>query len=362
MIEKSVSLDEFVAEYQFWGDWEVAYTDKTHLQQDEANEYVKLGSISIDYNESASQTYPILPFTFQPVSGEQIENRFSELKDGEKQAGRARKIILDQLTDSLLRSGLVRPKLRLLKDGGIQDGFREIIEELSKHQYLILFVDTGAIRRGCVSFLHKILPKVSIWTVVPVFVMVEVQRQIGELNKIFRKIEEKQDKSHPGKCSILEQRPQVSCVSRELNYIKQWRPVEILTTLPEMLGQSNGQSKVDRLIIESVKNLKRDRGLHHGVYLMTSDKDMASLSALENVNSLYIGTSSLPNEVKSIRFDSQNRTFILSPVHYLLWDLAQVFSTIRVSNAILNRQYELVYYSNARDGFFAHDIMEIRES
>ena len=283
MIEKSVSLDAFVAEYQFWGDWEVSYTDKTHLQQGETDEYVKIGNIFIDYDEVISQTYPILPFTFQPVSGEQIEKRFSELRDGEKQAGRARKIILDQLADSLLRSGLVRPKLRLLKNGGIQDSFREIIVELSKHQYLILIVDTGAIRRGCVSFLHKILPGVSIWTVVPVFVMMEVQRQVGELTKMVRKIEEKQDKSHPGKCSVLEQRPQVSCVSRELNYIKQWRPVEILTTLPEMLGQSNGQSKVDRLIIESVKNLKRDRGLHHSVYLMTSDKDMASLAALEKV-------------------------------------------------------------------------------
>ena len=64
--------------------------------------------------------------------------------------------------------------------------------------------------------------------------------------------------SNPGKCGILEERPQVSCISQELNRIRQWRPVEMLTTLPEHLGQSNGESRVDRLIIESLKNLKRD--------------------------------------------------------------------------------------------------------
>jgi len=358
MNSRPVSLDEFIAEYRFWGDWEVSYTDKTHLPQDV---YVKLGDIAIDYDEPTTQDYPVLPFTFQPVTSEQIRSRFSELEDGQQQADRAKKIIRDQLAESVMRTGLLRPVLRLMQNHTIQTDFREVLNELSKHRYLILVVDTGAMRRGAVSFLHKTLPEVLIWTVVPVFVMTEVQRQVAELNDIRRKIAEKQGKPHPGKCGVLKKRPQVSCISRELNYIRRWRPVELLTAFPELLGQSNGQSKIDRLIIESVKNLKRERGLHQGVYLLTADKDMASLAALENLNSLHIGVPPLPDKVSSVRYDSQNQTLVLSPVHYLLWDLTQVFSTIQVGSSVLDRQYELVYYSKARDGFFAHDVMEIQE-
>ena len=141
------------------------------------------------------------------------------------------------------------------------------MKSLSEHSYLILVVDTSALRRAATSFLHKTLSNVLIWTVVPVFVMTEVQQQVSELNNIWRKITEG-TQPHPGKCDVLRRRPQVSCISRELNHIRQWRPVEMLTTLPEHLGQSNGQSKIDRLIIESVKNLKRDRGFHQGVYLL----------------------------------------------------------------------------------------------
>ena len=124
----------------------------------------------------------------------------------------------------------------------------------------------------------------------------------------------------------------------------------MLTTLSEHLGQSNGNSNIDRLIIESVKNLQRERGLHQGVYLITGDKDMASLATLENQGSLHIGVPPLPSEISSVRYDSHNERLILTPIHYLLWDLAQVFSTIRLDNK--KRKYELAYYSQARGGFF----------
>ena len=357
---RSLKLDEFIAEYRFWDEWEVSYTDGTHLQE---SEYVKLGDITIDASEEIARAYPILPFTFWPVTDEQIKCRFSEFPQGENQANRAKKVILDQLADSMVRTGLLRPQFCLMEDQTIEMGFREVMAKLSEHGYLILVADTGALRRGAISFLHKTLPDVLIWTVVPVFVMTEVQRQIYELNKRWRKIDEG-GQPNPGKCDVLKIRPQVSTISRELNHIRQWRPVEMLTTLDEhlgQLGQSNDPSRIDRLIIESVKNLKRDRGLHQGVYLLTGDKDMASLATLENQGSLHIGVPTLFSEISSVRYDSHNSRLVLTPIHYLLWDLAQVFSTIRLENKKLARTYELLYYSQAREGFFAHDVMEIRE-
>lgn len=357
MNSRSVTLDEFIAAYRFWGEWEISYTDGTHLPK---NEYVKLGDISIEASERTAQNYPILPFIFRSLTSQCIKSRFAKFCQEKGQANRAKEFIQDQLADSFVRTGLLRPEFCLMEEQSAIMEFREVMAKLSKQGYLILVVDTSALRRAVTSFLHKTLSNVLIWTVVPVFVMTEVQQQIKKLNDIWEETSRGAN-PHPGKCGVLKQRPQVSCISRELNHIRQWRPLEILTTLPEHLGQSNGNSNIDRLIIESVKNLKRDRGLHQGVYLITGDKDMASLATLENQDSLHIGVPSLPLEISSVRYNSHNERLILTPVHYFLWDLAQVFSTIRLENKELACTYKLLYYSQARGGFFANDVMEIRE-
>lgn len=385
MDSRSVKLDEFIAEYRFWGEWEVSYTDGTHLPEDE---YVKLGEIIIDAPEETAQNYPILPFLFLPTTDQEVECRFSELielllelsKEQEKanqpnatkkqkdrvnalnrQADtlkeQAKKVIGDQLADSMVRTGLLRPEFWLMEEQTIKTEFLEVMTELSKHVYLTFIVDTSALRRATTSFLHKTLSDIPIWTVVPVFVMTEIQRQAQELKKIWFS----KNKTELKNCKVLGMRPQVSVISRELNYIRQWRPLEMLTTLPEHLGQSNGISNIDRLIIESMKNLKRERGLHKSVYLLTGDKDMASLATLENQGSLHIGVPRLDTTVSSVRYDSHNQKLVLTPVHYLLWDLAQVFSTIRLESKEHSCKYELVYYSQASGGFFAYDVMEIRE-
>ena len=359
MDRRSLGLDEFIAEYRFSGEWEVSYTDETHLSEDE---YVKLGDITIDASEEIAQAYPILPFTFYPVSAQQIECCFSALaeKEQQKQAKKARvegalSVIPNQLADSLVRTGILRPEFCLMDEQTVEMQFREVMKRLSRFGYLTLVADTSALRQGVISFLHNTLRDVQIWTVVPVFVMTEVQRQAGALKKIWYG-----KRPQLKNCNVLGKRPQITAISRELNHIRQWRPLEMLTTLPEHLGQSNGESKVDRLIIESVKNLKRDRGLHRGVYLLTGDKDMASLATLEDQGSLHVDVPSLPKEISSVRYDSRNSRLVLTPIHYLLWDLTQVFSTIRFCNKELSCAYELVYYSKARDVFFAHDVLEIR--
>ena len=89
--------------------------------------------------------------------------------------------------------------------------------------------------------------------------MTEIQQQVYNLNEIWTESRGGTN-AHIGKCNVLEKRPQVSCISRELSHIRQWRPVEILTTLPEHLSQSNGNSRIDRLIIESMKISSRSVG------------------------------------------------------------------------------------------------------
>lgn len=355
MTKRSLKLDEFIAEYPFWGEWEISYTDGTHLKE---CEYVKLGELTIDASEGNARNYPILPFNFRPATDKQIKCHLSCISNGEMQTNQATKIIRDQLADSIVRTGLLRPEFCLMEEQTIEMNYLKVMRNISKYGYLTLVVDTSALRRSIISYLYKTLSDIQIWTVVPVFVMSEVQRQVNELNKVWNN-----NKNNPKfkNHTVLRQRPQVSTISRELNHIRLRKPVEILTTLPEHLGQSNGTSKIDRLIIESMKNIKRDRGLNQGVYLLTGDKDMASLATLENQGSLHIGVPPLPNEVSSVRYNPLNSSLVLTSIHYLLWDLVQVFSIIRFENKELPIKYELVYYSQAQKGFFAHDVMEIRE-
>ena len=357
MAKRLLGLDDFIAEYRFWGNWEVSYTDGTHLDK---CEFVKLGSITIDESEKTAQDYPVLPFTYKPASSQEFIDRFSEFSEGEKQADNAKIVILDQLADSMLRTGLLRPRFCLMEKHVIELRFLEIMRQLSQLGHLTFVVDTGALRRAIISFLLKTLSTVSIWTVVPVYVMTEIQQKIYNVNKIWSD-SNRGTNPHIAKYRVLEKRPQVSCISRELNHIRQWRPVEILASIPEHADQFDINSKNDRLIIESMKHFKQSRGLQQGVYLLTSDKDMASLATLENQSSLHIDVPPMPTEMSSVRYDSSNRRWLLTPIHYLLWDLVQVFSTIRLENKELSQTYKLVYYSQSGGGFFARDVMEIEE-
>ena len=86
MDSRSLELSEFIARYPLWGEWEVSYTDGTHLPE---KGYVKLGDITIDTDEEIARRYPILPFAFYPVTGQQIECCFSKLCQEKDQVNRS---------------------------------------------------------------------------------------------------------------------------------------------------------------------------------------------------------------------------------------------------------------------------------
>ena len=149
MDKRLLQLDEFIAKYPFWGEWEIFYTDGTHLREDE---YVKLGDITIGTSKEMAQDYPILPFTFQPVPNQELECCLSELPEGKQEGNKAKRIILQQLANSLLRTGLLRPQFCLMEEHTTEMRFLEVMKRLSKHGHLIFVVDTSALRRAVTSF------------------------------------------------------------------------------------------------------------------------------------------------------------------------------------------------------------------
>ena len=147
---QSVELDEFIAEYPLWGEWEVSYTDSTHLKE---SEYVKLGDLTIDASKQTAEEHPILPFTFRPVTDQQIECYFLELlkkikqankpkknnkqsskgESPEKQARRAERIIRNELAASMARTGLLRLEFFMMENQTTEMAFQRVIKHLSKH-------------------------------------------------------------------------------------------------------------------------------------------------------------------------------------------------------------------------------------
>jgi hypothetical protein len=106
----------------------------------------------------------------------------------------------------------------------------------------------------------------------------------------------------------------------------------------------------DRLILEGIKDLRRQRGFPEGLYLMSGDKDLSRLARLEGIHTIYPALPSLeefPNGVYSIRYSLDAYTYIFCSIHRFLWDLAHVFSRIRIrylSGDQVERAVELFYY------------------
>jgi hypothetical protein len=364
MNEKPITLTDFIARYPLWGKWQVSYTNRTHLEPDQ---WIDLGQIDISYGEEEAQAFPVLPFTFEPATESQLVEAFAKVSnelDGKDAAG----IVRDQLAEGALRCGLISPDLELIGHEHITGAWGE----LCNCRYLILVTDTSALRCGIISLLTATLLETVIWTIVPVFVLIEVQGRADSITAIDR------DERSPKFYRILRQQPQVASVIREINNIKAHRPIEFLEAPPELIGRVQGfapgqlrkgkdtlrESINDRLIIESVKGLKRERGIQQGVYLITGDKNMASLAQVENVDSICVESPKLPASLNSLRYSpfnpDQNRRFVVCPFHHFLWDLTQVFSVIRVRNNQSGRCYELKYYSKYRRDWL-HDVLGIRE-
>jgi len=124
----------------------------------------------------------------------------------------------------------------------------------------------------------------------------------------------------------------------------------------------------DRLILEGIKDLRRQRSFPEGVYLVSSDKDVSRLARLEGIHTIYPAVPSLqesPDGVYSVRYSLEARTYVLCSIHCFLWDLTHVFSRIRarcLSGCQAGRVLELLYYYPTKlVNDWISDKLEVRE-
>ena len=152
---------------------------------------------------------------------------------------------------------------------------------------------------------------------------------------------------------------------QEIKWIKERFPTETLELAPELLrtfrGYETGNDPYkepdrisinDRLILEGIKDLRRQRNLLEGVYLMSGDKDMSWLARLEGIQTIYPeipDIQEIPDDIYSIRYSLESQTYAVCSIHRFLWDLTHVFSKIRVRKVYrrdtqTSTELELAYY------------------
>lgn len=324
----TLSLDDFRSspDAQFSkGTWIVEYYDRTHLCGDT---YLSLGKIDIEECTLNGECF----FRFYPRNRNQFIKCISSAwknKRGNGDTKKAAKIILDQLSESMVRLGLLKPNFE------ISD-----CQSITERQFAVVVLDTNALRDGAVRHLKEQFPKTQMWIIVPTVILMEIGEKIANLTSRDRDGFKKNN-------NIVRSRPQVTIAPQELKWIRKHFPTETLELAPELMRTFRGYetkgtnadkepervSINDRLILEGIKDLRRQRNLLEGVYLMSGDKDMSRLARLEGIQTIYPDMADIQEVsegIYSTRYSIESRTYIVCSIHHFLWDLTHVFSKIRV--------------------------------
>ena len=257
------SLDEFKSSPNTRfseGTWIIEYHDRSHLLRDT---YIRLGKIEIG---ECTPDGNIL-FRFDSLSRKQLEKCIDTAWRSEKNkydVGKAARIVLDQLSESMVRLGLMQPRFET-----------EDCKSITERKFAVVILDTNALRNGAVRHLKEQFPTTQIWIIVPTVVLMEIGEKVANLKS--RDKEGCKTKN----IALIRSRPQVTIAPQAVKWIKENFPTETLELAPELLrafrgyetrrGDSNTEpdriSINDRLILEGIKDLRRQRNLSEGVYL-----------------------------------------------------------------------------------------------
>ena len=339
-----LSLDEFESSSIGTfdpGTWIVEYHDRTHLPK---NTYVSLGKVEIEFHPQREDKF----FRFRPQINQELNLSLTEAwknkKEKSKDPERAAEIILDQLSESMVRLGLMSLAFEI--------DHRDII---TNRRFAIVVLDTNALRDGAIRHLKEQYQNLQFWTIIPLVSLMEIGERVAYITSESRR------EWSCRNSRLIRLRPQVTIAPKEAKWIRENFPTETLELAPELLrtfrgyetrgGREPDRTSInDRLIMEGIKDLKRQRGLSEGVYLMSGDKDMSRLARLEGIHTIYPARPTIqefPDGIYSLRYSLEARTDISCSIHRFLWDLTHVFSKIRIqclSDPQKKRGVELFYY------------------
>ena len=340
-----LSLDDFKSSADIvfsQGTWIVEYHDRTHLP---GGKYIRLGSVEIEECTPNGDCF----FRFYPAGSENlvesIKNAWENVT-GNHCVAEAAKTILNQLGESMVRLGILQPRFEVEKGASMAAG-----------KSAIVILDTNALRNGAVRHLHEQFNMTRIWIIIPAVALMEIGERLANITSMASG-DPKQNK-----INIIRTRPQVTIAPQEVEWIKRWFPTETLELAPELMRAFRGYdtkredkepdrfSINDRLILEGIKELRRQRNLSEEVHLMSGDKDMSRLARLEGIQNVYPTIPKIhevSDGIYSMRYSIKSKAYVVCSIHRFLWDLTHVFSKIRVRECAEGKesteQVELFYY------------------
>lgn len=325
-MKAKLNLRSFVQkEFLTEGEWELSYHDRTHIKDKCYVPFAKVEferSISHD-NGDADRTSS--PFVVTAHGSEMIEGNLKDSFPGEaddRMLGKTRFRVMDQLGESLQRTGLLPL--------GISPGDWD---SLGKAAYLVMVLDTGALRRRVASTLLSYwedrTPQKPIWVLIPLIATLEVANHRAEVNSADRDRPRQWKKAD----TILRRRPSSTVVPLEIEQLRQKCPVEYLELYPDLPSfyKSEDKERNDRLILEGLKSWMRQRGIRENVYLITADLGFAQMAQLEGIPCVFCRLESLAGRVRSVRYDFFRGDFVAHSLHEVLWDLAHVFGCVKAT-------------------------------
>ncbi len=346
-----LSLDEFKSspDARFSeGTWLIEYHDQTHLCE---NTYIRLGRVEIEECTPDGNYF----FRFYPPCSEQLKKCINDVwkvepdsKSMDEQTEKAVKAILDQLGESMVRLGLLQPHFEM-----------EDRKFITDRKFAIVILDTNVLRNSAVRHLQEQFPTARIWIIIPTIILMEIGEKLANIASRVR------DGFKRSNSALIRNRPQVTVAPQAVKWIREGFPTETLELAPELLRAFRGYearrddsyteperiSINDRLILEGIKDLRRQRNLSEGVYLMSGDKDMSRLARLEGIQTIYPeipDIQGVSDGIYSIRYSLESQIHVVCSIHQFLWDLTHVFSKIRVRKCAevtqKSEQLELFYY------------------
>ena len=360
----NLTLREFKSSPNFRfceGTWFIEYNDQTHLK----DAYIRLGRCEI---ERSTQDHLCL-FRFYPQSRVQLKRCIDEAwqrinVNGNRDSNKAAKTIFDQIGESMVRLGLLKPRFEIENRSSFID-----------RGYATLVLDTNALRSSAVRHLQEQFPRIRLWVIIPTVVLMEIGEKIANITA------KEKAGCKASNSGIIRSRPQVTVAPQTVSWIREHFPSETLELAPELFRAFRGYetksdpnkepdriSINDRLILEGIKDLRRKRDISENVYLMSGDKDMSRLARLEGIQTIFPDNPDIQevdDGVYSMRYSIESRAHMVSSLHRFLWDLAHVFSTIRIrkSTQIVpdTEQLELSYYYRTKlVNDWVEDRLEVR--
>lgn len=274
----------------------------------------------------------------------------------QKNTDRRVRVVLDQLSQALVRTGLLRPNLS-------EEAVRDLVE-LTQARGVAVVPDTNAMVSGSTHWLLRSLVRPSVWLFPVTISLTTVQQRDANLKSLL---------NSPSLTNLIPALRSRSVVSAALGLLERWRGrYQILEVDPQLLRYVRPSGKgtadaddtdilEDRLMIEAIHAVLPAMRSSIERRVLTSDVLLARVLHAEAIPTLFLQTPILAQgtDIPCVRYEPIAGRFMGAPLLAILWDLAHTFARVRLLSAAGDVHLDLqLYWPGKRAEDWRHEILQ----